>query len=220
MLKIVVYDSGYGGELFADQLGSFLPIVEIIRVIDWRNADKILNNPKSAREAALTALRPYIGEVDLIVFANYLLSATSLKFFQRKFRTQKFVGLGLNLPKAKYRDKTLILATKALTKTINFHNYLFHLKVKNKTMILDDWVSKIDDGELRFDEIRAKLIIFMEKENWHAKEIIIACSQFSDIKRELKKVLGRDTKVYDGNEEAIKSICKTLRIRGALRKKK
>ena len=40
MLKIVVLDSGFGGELFADKLNDQLSIVEVIRVIDWRNANK------------------------------------------------------------------------------------------------------------------------------------------------------------------------------------
>ena len=34
MLKIVVFDGGYGGEFFADKLKEELPVVEIIRVID------------------------------------------------------------------------------------------------------------------------------------------------------------------------------------------
>ena len=41
MLKVVVFDSGYGGELFADYLEEELPLVDIVRVIDWRNADKM-----------------------------------------------------------------------------------------------------------------------------------------------------------------------------------
>ena len=70
MLKIVIFDSGYGGEFFADRLKAELPIVEIIRVIDWRNAEKILSSPRDARNIARDSLRPYIGKVDLIIFAN------------------------------------------------------------------------------------------------------------------------------------------------------
>ena len=95
MLKIVVYDGGYGGELFADQLEEELSVAEIIRVIDWRNADQLLCSPKKARKTAMRALDPYIGQVDLIVLANYFLTATSLKYFTRKFKSQQFVGLKL-----------------------------------------------------------------------------------------------------------------------------
>ena len=52
MLKIVVFDSGFGGELFADRLESEIPVVEVIRVIDWRSANQILSSPRGARKAA------------------------------------------------------------------------------------------------------------------------------------------------------------------------
>ncbi|MDO4987080.1 MAG: hypothetical protein Q4E46_02065, partial [Candidatus Saccharibacteria bacterium] len=95
MLKIVIFDSGYGGENFADRLESELPTTEIIRVIDWRSADIILANSKRARILAEKALRPFIGKVDLIIVANYLVSATSLKYFRRKYKDQKFIGFTL-----------------------------------------------------------------------------------------------------------------------------
>ena len=125
MLKIVVFDSGYGGELFADKLEETFPVLEVIRVIDWRNADEFLKNKKRARREALDALRPYIGRVDLIVLANYYLSVTSLKYFSHKFKNQEFLGLKLPEPDTFIRRPTAIFATKALTKTVNYHNYLF-----------------------------------------------------------------------------------------------
>ena len=98
MLKVVVFDSGFGGELFADYFEEEMPVVEIIRVIDWRNAEGYLRGPRTARKLAREAIRPYIGRVDLIVFANQLVSVTSLKYFRRKYRGQKFIGLGLKEP--------------------------------------------------------------------------------------------------------------------------
>lgn len=41
MLKIVVFDSGYGGELLADYLEDALPVIDIVRAIDWREAETI-----------------------------------------------------------------------------------------------------------------------------------------------------------------------------------
>ena len=52
MKKIVVFDCTYGGELFADQLEQEYPIVEVIRVIDWRNSETIQSNPRLARKLA------------------------------------------------------------------------------------------------------------------------------------------------------------------------
>ena len=66
MKKIVIFDSGFGGELFADYVEKEVPIVEVIRVIDWRNLDVITKNPKEARSVTEKAISPYIGHSDLV----------------------------------------------------------------------------------------------------------------------------------------------------------
>lgn len=216
MLKVVVFDSGYGGELFADYLEEELPILEVIRVIDWRNANQILKSPKFARGAAEKALQPYINKVDLIVFANYLLSLTSLKYFCRKYKSQPFVGLKLNNTKI-VNKPTLILATKSLTKTFNY--YWFSRQIQAKTIILDDWPTLIDDGELTGHKIRRDLRTYLSQNNGFAPEqIVLGCSQFVDLKSEFIKFFGHNTKIIDGFESALRETCQTLKLRGALKK--
>lgn len=220
MLKVVVFDSGYGGELFADYLQENLPIIQIIRVIDWRNADKINTKYREARKIAEAAIRPYIGRVDLIVFANHLLTITSLKYFKRKYQSQKFLGLDLKQPRNPARRDTLVLTTKAVVKTINYHNYIFHLKCKTKTFTRDSWLAKIDSGELTADEILNALKAFSDKENFRPLNLILACSHFSDIKTELRTCFGKNLRIYDSFDDAFRKTCKTLKLRGGAGKKK
>lgn len=217
MLKVVVYDSGYGGEFFADLLEAELPIVEVIRVIDWRNAEKIQNNPKEARRIARADLLPYIGRVDLIILANHLLTLTSLKFFRRKFKDQRFIGLGLKKPASPPKKETIILTTKPVTRTINYYNFVLHLKKRVKTFVLDSWPLKIDDGELTEQEVRETLSDYLDKDARY-QEIFLACSQFYDLVPVLRKLFGRNLKIHDGFGDALKETCKTLRIRGSLKK--
>ena len=219
VLKVVVFDCGYGGEFFADKLEVDLPVLEIIRVIDWRNADKYLKNPRLARKYAREALRPYLGRVDLIILANHLLSITSLKYFQHKFKPQKFVGFNLKQPDSFVKRDVLVLTTKAVTKTTSYYNYLFHLKRKIKTLTLDDWPAKIDDGELASEEIRAAILKPLFRENFRPQEIVLACSQFEDIKPELRAIFSRNIKIYDSYGDTLRKICKTLKIRGGTGKK-
>lgn len=216
MLKIVVFDSGYGGEFFADRLEAALPVVEVIRVIAWRHAEVFLKNPRKARELTRDALRPYIGKVDLIVFANHLLSATSLKYFKRKYRTQKFVGLKIKQPDTFVKRRTIILTTKALTRTINYYNYVLHLKRKHHTFTLDDWPAKIDDGTLTRKEIAETI----KARTAPPEEVILACSQFEDIKKDLRRIYGHNLRIHDSFDGALHDINKALRIRGGLVKKK
>ena len=220
MLKIVIFDSGYGGEFFADRLSAELPIVEIIRVINWRKADVFLNNPREARKIARESLLPYIGKVDLVIFANYLLTITSLKYFQRNFKNQLFIGLNLTPPDTFVKKDVLVLSTTAVSKTLRFHTFIHGIKRNIHTINLNSWPEKIDDGELNFDETLETLARFIKKiPGYHPKEIILASSQFEDIKNDLKTIFGPSTRIYDGFDEAIRQTCIKLRIRGSAKKK-
>lgn len=214
MLKVVVFDSGYGGELFADYLEEELPVMDIIRVVDWRNADKMQNDAKLTRHLAEEALKPYIGKVDLIVFANYLLSITSLKYFQRKYKSQRFIGLTLNHP-ANYLYRTAILTTKAVARTIRYKHFAH--QVKAKTYVLDDWPILIDDGELGHAKIRRDLQSLL---TYKPEQLIFTCTQFADLEKELRRIFGHNIKIINNFEQAVHDICHTLRIRGAMKKQK
>ena len=214
MLKVVVFDSGYGGELFADYLENELPVMDIIRVIDWRHADKMQSNAKITRYIAEEALKPYFGKVDLIVFANYLLSITSLKYFKRKYKNQQFIGLSLNHP-ANFRYRTAILTTKAVARTIRYK--YFARQIKARTCVLDDWPILIDDGELGHAKIRRDLAPILP---YRPEQLIFTCTQFVDLENELRRIFGHNTKIINNFEQAVHDICHILKIRGALKKQK
>ncbi len=218
MLNVVVFDSGYGGEFFADWLEEEIPVVKVTRVIDWRNADLLLENPKKARKIAIDDLHPHIGKADLIVLANHLLTVTSLKYFCNKYKTQKFVGFDLAKPDRFIKRKVLVLTTRAVSKTIYYHNFIFRLKTKTKTLCLDDWPALIDDGELSEEDIISTIEEFLKKEKFRPEEIILACSQFQDIKNILTKHFGKKVRIYDSYDSTMRQICKALRLRGSLKK--
>ena len=222
MMKIVVFDSGYGGEGFADYLEQELPVAEIIRVIDWRHASEILSGVKGARKCAETALTPYFNKVDLIVFANYLLTTTSLNFFKRKYQNQNFVGLELEYPCSFVEKDVLFLTTKALAKSMNCRIFVHKLRqsFRLKTLLLDSWPAKIDDGELQLSEIKETIYRDVINEGFTPSKVIIGCSQFNDIIPELKRVLGRSIEICNGTRDVTSEIYKTLKIRGNICKNK
>lgn len=213
MLKIAIFDSGYGGEEFADRLESELPTTEIIRVIDWRSAEKVLGNPKEARFIAEKALSPYIGKVDLIVIANYLISVTSLRYFRRKYKNQKFVGFTLR-PRRIIPDRpTLILTTKAVTRSLAYISFI--CRFNTRTICLDSWPALIDDGELTKERLIADLSSATAKiKNFTPKQILLACGQFSELKSEIHAFFGHNVRVVDSFEDTIKAAHRTLGLRG------
>lgn len=220
MLKIVVLDGGYGGELFADKLKENFCVADIIRVIDWRNADKYLHSKHEARRAAEKVLRPYLGKVDLIIIANFLLSITSLKYFCRKYKNQKFVGIHLVMPSTFKDRNTIILTTSAVSKTINYYNYVAKLHRRTLTVPLDDWPSKIDDGELTREELEATLLELIVTKRFFPKEVILACAQFNDIAPMIRRFFKNNIRIHDSFGDLYQDTCRALRIRGGVCKQK
>ena len=216
MKTIVIFDSGYGGEFFADKFEEEIPVVDIIRVIDWRHAEQYIKSVKESRKFAEEALRPYINKVDLIILANHLLSLTSLKYFQRKYPKQEFIGFALKSPDTFIKRNTIIVTTKALTRTLEYQGFILHLKKRRtKTITVDTWPIKIDDGELSDQEIDDAFRLFSLKKHIEPEEIILANAQLEDIKPHLKKLFGRNLKIYSSFDDTIREACKVLRIRGA-----
>ena len=72
MLKIVVFDSGWGGEVVADYIEEEISILEVIRVIDWRNAPYAGKSTAEILQHIENALRPYWGRVQAIVLAGFI----------------------------------------------------------------------------------------------------------------------------------------------------
>ncbi len=211
MRKIVVFDSGFGGDLFADYLKEEVPVLEIARVIDWRNSDKFIKSKNDARKAARLALQPYIGKADVIFFANYLLSITSLRYFRRKYKNQQFAGFSFNKPNRIRAKTALILTTKALDKTFTLHLFNYRLGLDTKILDCDHWVQLIDDGELTEDRIRQDLA---NLQDFHPQLIILGCTQFADIKPALRDIFGSRIIIEDGYNSAIRNLCKELKLRG------
>lgn len=120
MLKVVVYDGGWGGELVADYLGRELTTVEIIRVIDWAHAPYDGRDLLEIVELVEANLQDYIGEVAAIVLGGYVTSMV-LEILKQRHPEQIFVGLGVNydriLHSRNYPEKVVVLMDQILNES-------------------------------------------------------------------------------------------------------
>ena len=216
MPKIVVFDSGFGGELFADRVEDLFPNLEVIRVIDWRHAHEYVKNRLSARAAAEKALGPYIGKVDVIMLANHLLSV-DIGYFRHRHKNQKFSGFDLAIPcrcRAKSKpENALVLTTKSVRVTPKYLTFKRRINMKTKTINCDDWVELIDNGELTDSQITERLNRAITKK-FHPQVIILACTQFADIKQNLRAMFGPVVAIEDGHYDALKNLCAALDTKG------
>lgn len=112
MLKIVVYDLGWGGELVANYLESELQMVEIVRVNAGSLHPKTESNASDARVTppqlepdltkaelyhdATVALAEYLGKVELIVLGGYTVSELFEQLHQ-EYPEQDFIKLDVDI---------------------------------------------------------------------------------------------------------------------------
>ena len=219
MLKIVVFDNGFGGELFAERLESELPVVEIIRVIAWPNSPAAPVKSKNMRVIAESALAPYIGRVDLIIFANYLLSTTSLNYFRHKYQRQKFIGFSLETGRLVLKKPTLILTTKSTTRNLAY--FAFAHRVRAKTICMDNWPNLIDQGALTPSVLRQDLTAALSHiNNFSPEQVLLCCGQFTEFIPEFRKIFGHNVRIVDSFDETIYDACRALHIRGGTGKKR
>ncbi len=159
MRKIVVFDSGWGGELVADYLMRELSVVEVIRVIDW--AHRAYRGLEPNFEITVDLLRPYIGNVDLIVLGGYAVGMM-LGDLERTFPAQAFVAPSVNYDKIlrtrQYPEQVAVLAG-AATRSSELLQELRE-KLPYSTLILpecENWEDLIDNNLMTEDVVRTEL---------------------------------------------------------------
>ena len=152
MLKVVVFDGGWGGELVANALSEEISTIEVVRVIDWQNAPYDHLSLAELNRLAIHHLEPYIGKVDLIVLGGYAVSLT-LGELERRYPRQKFVGMGINyhriLKARNFPGRIAILVDSVLLKSTVYQEIRQNLP--HSTIIIPDcsgWEERIDRGEM------------------------------------------------------------------------
>lgn len=155
MLKLVVFDDGWGGELVANFLMEELEIAEIIRVIDWSEAPYSHKTEAEICELATKRLASYVGMADAIILAGYTISL-ALTELCRKFPGQVFIGMGVNYDKilrSRNSLENIVVLAERLVIESSLQNDL-RLNLPYSTLILPDcdgWQEKIDQGSMTRD---------------------------------------------------------------------
>jgi len=212
MLKVVIFDSGWGGELFADFLEEELVILEVIRVIDWRNAP--YHEKSSAEVCQLTemALMPYLEKVDVIVLASNEVSAVALDYLKKKYPKQKFVGFGWEALGNGRADRVLVLGTDLVFRSESYQEAKRRCqKVDFYEKSLESWPQLIDDGEMT-EEMIARDVA--EEVKLKPDVVMLGCAHFVDVKSSLEKVFGWQTQVVDDYQPLMRALCSALGLLG------
>ncbi len=219
MLKVVVFDCGWGGESFANYLESELPIVEVVRVIDWRHAPYNKLGVEDVLKYTEGALLPYIGTVDVIILASYEATISSLEYLKGKYPKQKFLGANLEILSEDSGVKFLVLTTSFVANSKFYSSRKEELVDKSfYELICDDWPQLIDDGELTKEMIKQKLLNYRDM---YSDAVVLGCTQFSDVRDDLADAISwKQGRIIDEFALLLKNLCHLLGLRGGDGKRK
>lgn len=162
MLKVVVFDGGWGGEAVASYIEHELSgAVEVVRLIDWAHAPYGMKSRDEILNLAIQWLAPYVGKTDLIVLGGYATSLI-LSDLRERYPEQKFVGVSVNYDMIcrarKFPGQVVIMASQAVNDSVWKEE--LREKLAYSTLILPDcsgWEELIDVDLMNRDVLRTEL---------------------------------------------------------------
>ena len=211
-MKVLVFDSGWGGELFAKQLEQEIPVIDVVRMIDWQTGTYAKLSDQEILEQTALNLERAVGRFDLIVVASFTISAVALGALKQRFPEQEFMGFRPNVPKRlqKLNGGNVVVLASSIVKNTNEYKKAIK-QMKNVTVIepeiADEWIERIDRDELENEEI------FRELGQYDPDAIVCFETAFSDIKKSVEQCFGWRTVFYDQLKEEIDGISKILNTR-------
>ena len=214
MLKVLVLDSGWGGEMFADYLEEELMVVEVERLIDWRQGAYAECGYREIRERAEKNLAKYIGKKDVIVLASYALTVAALSYLREKYPWQKFVGFNLclsqKLKRLREGKHVLVLTSLVVKDSMEYSDERGRLKrFKLTEKCCQDWEKKVDDGEFSREFLAKNLA-----KTKNVDAVLLYGANFLDFKDEFERIYGWGVQVVDGFAGVLREICQQLKLKG------
>ena len=196
MQKLIVFDSGTGGKIFAAHLRNQLQNVEIIEVIDGANSPYGEKTPAEIIRLVTAALSPFLGARDTsILLACNTATTISIKILRAKYPHQTFIGIEPMLKSASEISKTrriMTLATPATLKTPSYQDLkstycqdcqIFEPNTKDLARFIDQQLPTLDYLRQATQDFQ----------NQNIDTIVLACTHYLAVKDEIQQLFPDST---------------------------
>jgi glutamate racemase len=216
---ILIFDSGSGGRFVLSKFKKVLPNEDYLLFCDTKNCPYGNKKPTELKALVLSTLQRLVLKynIKLIVIACNTVSSMFKDYLEDYFSS--FCPIMFVEPKVEPKilsKKTLIIGTK---NTIN-HNKKIKSFAKNSNVFLQGFGSlayKIDFCDGKYFLLQNFLNIHLAKfRKYKIKNVIIACTHFNFIKREIKIALNSNVKFFENSICVAKNAKKLLSTLNAL----
>ena len=215
MLKVAVFDTGWGGDLVAEYLDENVGVIEVKRVIDWRHAQQYLCSSRHeiCRMVEL-ALQEQIGKVDVIVLASFMASC-AIGYLRRHYPGQKFIQMEWpHLNGQKLRGhKIMVLACEQTRRSVAYRCWKQNLKrVKVIEPSCDHWLAWIDEGTFSRQRLRQELREYLSEP---IDFVVLGNTHLWDLQDQIEYVMGWQVSAVDTRVGLLRRVCLALQLEGA-----
>lgn len=214
MLKVVVFDGGWGGENVANYLERELNIIEVIRIIDWAHAP--YQNKTLAQICALAkqALAGFINKVDAIILGGYI-PTLAIEYLRYYYPNQVFIGVGIDrdyLFEAKESPRHVMLLMNTMLRESEIHQAVrqhfpnSRISTPNCSNLEGMSDAGLDTvkylpAELASGSAPPDLVLLLNTHFWHLHQPIQALWSWR-------------TQVIDFRKKLLRDLCIALKLRG------
>ena len=213
MLKVAVFDSGWGGDIVAQDIEDNLAIVEVIRIIDWRNAPYADKSRYTIRRLVETALKPYIGQVDVIVMASFE-AQCAMRYLKTRFPYQKFIQMDWPCKDVLANNPRTMMILAGDRAKHSFEYRLWRRQFKKQRIIeppCEHWTARIDENGISREFLRRELAPYKKKK---IDTVVLGNTHFWDLKEQIEDILGWRTMVVDPRQILIDQLNTVLKLEG------
>lgn len=192
--KIGIFDSGIGGVTVLQEILKILPNENYIYYSDSKNCPYGDKSDEQINEICENIVKIFIEQnCKAIVIACNTASAKSVQYLRKKYNHIPFIAIE---PAYKmvydyaYDKPTLVMATKGTIESEKF-NLLYHKYDNHKTILLPcvGLADIIEEGDS--DKIKEYLKEHLEQYKGKVENIVLGCTHYPLIKKEIKEVLGK-----------------------------
>ena len=197
--KIGIFDSGIGGVTVLQEILKQLPNYSYIYYSDSKNNPYGDKTDKEVIQISQNITEKLIeNKCKIIVIACNTASAKSVQYLREKYKTISFIAIE---PAYKmvydyaYDKPTLVMATKGTIESEKF-NFLYRTYDNHKTILLPciGLADIIENGNK--EQIKKYLQEHLEKYKGKIENVVLGCTHYPLIEKEIKEVLGQVTFFY------------------------
>ena len=193
---IGIFDSGIGGVTVVKEILKILPNENYIYYSDSKNNPYGDKSDDQINELCENIVNLFIEQkCKAIVIACNTASAKSVQYLRKKHTNIPFIAIE---PAYKmvydyaYNEPTLVMATKGTIESEKF-NLLYHAYDNHKTILLPcvGLADIIEEGNE--DKIKTYLEIHLEPYKGKIENVVLGCTHYPLIQKEIQEVLGQVT---------------------------